>query len=139
MWRQPVLWILLENSTELYRNINSNATVAGNPNEGSGLLNRCCYWHQIQCLGGLVDPVYIDGSSLWNPMEIPQSRLEEYILPIRPVLRVLSPLATGANRATGSNMEGFGSFYSRFGSICRPWKIDRVYRIDSNPMESPLF
>jgi len=42
-------------------------------------------------------------------LEFPQSRLEEYMLPIRPVLRDL-PLTTSADNATGSNrMEGFGS------------------------------
>ena len=35
----------------------SNTTEAVDPNGGSGLLNRCCQWHRIQRLGGLIGPV----------------------------------------------------------------------------------
>jgi len=45
---RPVLWNLLE---EIHRDVwkYSNTPVAGDPNEGSGLLNRCFWSHRINC------------------------------------------------------------------------------------------
>jgi len=38
---------------------NSNAAVAGDPNEGSGLSRRCSQWHRINPLEDWIDPAHV--------------------------------------------------------------------------------
>ena len=75
----------------------SNTTVAGDPNGGSGLSNRCCCWHRIDqllllvVLGGPIGPVGRSCRSdrgcgiQWN-----FHRVVWKIIPIQPVPECLS-------------------------------------------------
>jgi len=74
----------------------SNATDGSDPNEGCGLLNRCCWELRINCCWWWPLWVQLMGLVLWNPIGNPQSHLEEHALAMRPVLRVLSVLPTTA-------------------------------------------
>ena len=106
----------------------SNTTDAGNPNEGSGLSNRCCQWHRIDPLE--VSGCYAEQTGAVESNGNPQGWMKGYSTPTAPLLPVIeSPAPTALEGLFSGSSTGVDATVGLGRSIRILWK-DRIPCMD---------